>query len=64
MSLLEHKVLLVEQGQGSTVLLEAEAGMGKTHLLATFIATALPDSAAVYYVSGKFTCRYDDETCE
>ena len=49
MRLLERKIALVEGRVGSTMLLEAEAGVGKTHLLASFIAHSLPETAAIYY---------------
>jgi ABC-type branched-subunit amino acid transport system ATPase component len=49
---MEHKIALVESRVGSTILIEGEPGVGKTHLLSTFMGSYLPETACIYFVAG------------
>lgn len=47
--LLERKIDLLENRGGSATLIEGEAGVGKTHMLAKFIKHTLPNTVPIYY---------------
>ena len=47
--LLENKIALLESRCGSATLIEGEAGVGKTHLLAKFIKSTLPNTLPIFY---------------
>eukprot|EP00602_Paraphysomonas_sp_CaronLab_P010748 CAMPEP_0185039174 /NCGR_PEP_ID=MMETSP1103-20130426/35751_1 /TAXON_ID=36769 /ORGANISM="Paraphysomonas bandaiensis, Strain Caron Lab Isolate" /LENGTH=2231 /DNA_ID=CAMNT_0027577957 /DNA_START=219 /DNA_END=6917 /DNA_ORIENTATION=+ len=48
-TLLQAKIALVESRKSSTIIIEGEAGVGKTHMIGRFIKNTIPNTAPVYY---------------
>ena len=50
--ILLKKILLVDHQIGSVVILEGDAGVGKSHFIANFISKVLTNTVPIYFVSG------------